>query len=355
MSRSNAAESGGPSLTLVQQLDARDFLPLALRHGALNIATLGLYRFWGRSESRRRLWAATDMNGEPLDYGGLGVELMIGALAKLVVVGAALAAAVAAVRGYGAWGAPAALVAAASVTLFLGFCRFVGFVYLATRTEWRGQVFEVDGSSATFALGELRDAAISVLTLGWSRPAADRRRDAALWGGLRHPHRPAAYDAAAAARRPLYSVFAIGWFGTVMIALFAAGVLLGLAAGLVPTIAIGTGSSLGLLAGLVALVLGLWPPLVLAWAPYQAARRSATAAGLGLALPLRRRAWARLQATNTALRIVSLGALAPYAAARESAFVFSRLEEARRLSRRTRAARRLAAVAFAPVEARAGA
>ena len=67
MSRSNAAESGGPSLTLVQRLDARGFLSLTLRHGAPNLLTLGLHGFWGRSAIRRRLWAATDMNGEPLD------------------------------------------------------------------------------------------------------------------------------------------------------------------------------------------------------------------------------------------------------------------------------------------------
>ena len=55
-----------------------------------------------------------------------------------------------------------------------------------------------------------------------------------------------------------------------------------------------------------------------------------------------------------ALRIVSLGALAPYAAARESAFVFARLEEARRRSKRVRAARLSAGVRFTPLEMKAG-
>ena len=104
----------------------------------------------------------------------------------------------------------------------------------------------------------------------------------------------------------------------------------------------------------LALALGLWLALTVAWAPYQAARRTAAAAGLGLRLPLCWRAWARLQAGNTALRIVSLGALAPYAAARESAFVFARLEEARRRSKRARAARLSAGVRFTPLEMKAG-
>ncbi|MGH6998730.1 MAG: DUF898 family protein, partial [Phenylobacterium sp.] len=162
MSRSNAAELGGTSLTLAQSLDAQAFLPLSLRHGVLNLVTLGLYGFWGRSETRRWIWGATDLDGQPLDYGGVGVELLIGFLLKLVLVGGALLAAVAAVRGFGLWGAPGVLAALAGAALVVGFSRFVGFVYLATRTEWRGEVFEVDGSSAGFALAELRDWAMTL-------------------------------------------------------------------------------------------------------------------------------------------------------------------------------------------------
>ncbi|WP_312160091.1 DUF898 family protein [Phenylobacterium sp.] len=346
MSRSNAAESGGPSLVLVQSIDARDLLPLSLRHGLFNLATLGFYGFWARARMRRTLWEATDLNGEALDYGGSGAELLIGCVLQVLVVGAALLAAAAAIRGLGPWGAPAALAAGACAALVVGFSRFVGFVYLATRTEWRGQVFEMDGSSGACALAELRDWGLNLLTLGWWAPHAERLRAQALWGGLRHPHRPAAYDAAAAARRPLYSAYAIGWFGTVMIGLFAAGVLGGLAGGFSPAdLRARPGWSQA--AALGALALAAWLALAGAWAPYQAARRSALAAGLGLWLPLDWRAWARLRVANTALRIVSLGMLAPYAAARESAFVFSRLEAGRRLSKRARAARLAGEAGFA--------
>ncbi len=168
--------------------------------------------------------------------------------------------------------------------------------------------------------------------------------------GLRHPHRPAADDAAAAARRPLYSAFAIGWFGSVMIVLFAAGVLLGLASGFFPTPDVGAAPSASQLAALGALALALWLALASAWAPYQAARRAAIAAGLGYVLPLDWRASARLKLSNAALRIVSLGGLAAYAAARESQFVFSRLEAARRLSKRARLARLSCDAKFAPIE-----
>ncbi|KQW73088.1 hypothetical protein ASE17_09055 [Phenylobacterium sp. Root77] len=348
MSRSNAAESGGQSLTLKQSIDARALLPSSLRHGALNLATLGLYGFWARSETRRVLWAETHLNGEPLHYGGSGAELLIGCIFKVLLVGGALAAAAAALWSLGAWGAPVALAAVACAALIVGFSRFAGFIYLATRTEWRGLVFEVDGSSGAAALSELRDWAMNVLTLGWWLPHADRLRAQTLWGGLRHLDRPAAYDAAAAARRPLYSAFAIGWFGTAMIGLFAAGMLLGLAP--LPTPKLGAAPSQ--LAALGALALSIWLGLASVWAPYQAARRTAVAAGLGLWLPLDWRACSRLQLSNVALRIVSLGLLAPYAAARESVFVFSRLEAARRLSKRARAARLSPGVTLASIQTR---
>ena len=315
------------ALSIQGHVDVRAFLALSLRNGALNLLTLSVHRFWGRSEVRRWIWGAVDLDGEPLDYGGRGLELLIGFLLRLALVGGALAAGLWGLLEFGAWGWPVALAGLAAAAFFDGFSRFAGFVYLATRTEWRGAVFEIEGSPMQFALGELRDGALCLASLGWWRPQADRARDRKLWGGLHHPERQLGFDRAAAARRPLYSAFAIGWFASVMIALFAAGVLLGLAAGFFPTPDPGSAPSVSQLVALAALALTLWLALAAAWVPYQAARRTAIAAGLGLSLPLGWRASARLTLSNTALRIVSLGGLAPYASARESAFVFARLQQ----------------------------
>ena len=352
MSRTDGV-AGGTSLALEQQIDTAAFLGLSLRCALLTVATLGLYGFWGRSEARRWLWDATALGGEPLEYGGTGGELLAGFVIKWLAVGGCLLGAWASFRAMGPWGAPLIVLLTGAAVYAYGFTRFAGFVYLASRTAWRGEMFEVEGSPVAFAARELRDAALMVLTAGWWAPRVARARGQALWGGLRHPKAWPGYDAAAAARQPLYSAFAIGWFASVMVALFAAGVLLGLA-GYIPTPAAGTAPSLSELVALGALGLASCLALTAAWAPYRAARRSATAAGLGLALPIDRRAWTRLQTVNAALRVATLGGLAPYAAARESAFVFSRLEEARRLSRRARAARQAGQVKFAPLEVKAG-
>ena len=338
MSRSDVAGPGGRSLSVAQSLDLGAFLLMSLRHGALNLGTLMLFSFWGRSETRRRIWAASALGGDRLVYGGSGAELLVGFSLKLLIAGGALAFAVASVRGLETWGAVGALAAGAGAIFALGFCRFVGFVYLASRTEWRGAAFEVEGSSRRFAMDELRAAAMNILTLGWWRPRADRLRAERLWGGLRHQGLALWYDPAAARRRPLYSAFAIGWFGSVMVLLFAAGVLLGLDAGLFPTPELGAAPSGDQLAALAGLGAGAWLAVSAAWAPYRAALRSATAAALGLRLSATWRECARLEVENVLLRIVSLGALAPLAQAREAAFLFSHLGGGR-LSNPARVAR----------------
>ena len=43
----------------------------------LNVVTLTIFRFWGRTRFRRQLWADTKVGGEPLEYTGRGMELFL--------------------------------------------------------------------------------------------------------------------------------------------------------------------------------------------------------------------------------------------------------------------------------------
>ncbi|MEL7028325.1 MAG: DUF898 family protein, partial [Pseudomonadota bacterium] len=52
----------------------------------LNLLTLTIFRFWGRTHFRRRLWADTKIDGEPLEYTGRGLELFIGFLVAIFVL-----------------------------------------------------------------------------------------------------------------------------------------------------------------------------------------------------------------------------------------------------------------------------
>ncbi len=61
-------------------------LVLGAINGILKVLTLGLYGSWAKTEVRRRIWAATRLNGEPLAYTGTGKELFLGFLIVFAVV-----------------------------------------------------------------------------------------------------------------------------------------------------------------------------------------------------------------------------------------------------------------------------
>ncbi|HVK41297.1 MAG TPA: DUF898 family protein [Phenylobacterium sp.] len=324
MSRSGSAIAvNGLGLAFVQNIEPRGFLRLSLKHGLLNLVTLTGHRFWGQSKVRRRIWGSMGLYGEPLSYVGGGRELFLGFVLKALAIGGPLLAALLAVQAWGPlWGAPVAVAAWLVIAFVEGVGRFGAFLYTASRTEWRRVHFELHGSPLDFALAHVRDAGLTLATLGWWLPMAHRRQAHCLWGGLTFMGQQLHFDMKAARRRHVYSAFAIGWFGSVMLLLLVGGVLLGLAGLPPPDLGSATAGEIG---GLIALALIAIVALTAIWAPYQAARNSSTAAGLGFSLPICWWDMARLSVGNALLRLASLGVLCPYVQARTSAFMLRRL------------------------------
>src|SRR5437868_5951300 len=62
-------------------------LRTAIINAILNVITLGIYRFWARTNVRRHIWSCVHINGEPLEYTGTGTELFLGALIVFAVLG----------------------------------------------------------------------------------------------------------------------------------------------------------------------------------------------------------------------------------------------------------------------------
>ncbi|HEY9234866.1 MULTISPECIES: DUF898 family protein [Phenylobacterium] len=322
MSRWGGALDGAYSLPIELSLEPRDFAPLGFGRWAANLASLGLYGYWGRSEVRRRIWGATRLGGAPFRYEGGGAELLLGRLIRVLSVGGVLTVAGVLAASLEPWRMAAAVVFLALAGFLHGFMRFAAFVYMASRTEWRGSSFEVAGSPVGFALRELRDFALAAATLGWWLPHAHRGQAQALWSELRHQGQAVSYDRKAAGRRQVYNAFAIGWFSSVVLALVVGGAAAGLADGFAPIPhpkgELGP-SEIGQLA---CAALAVWMFLIVVWSPYQAAARTAVAAGLGLAVDLGWRENAWLNLSNRLLMVGSLGALAPLTFARECAFLF---------------------------------
>ena len=79
--------AAGEDLRFHHTIQPSAFLGLSLKNGLLNLVTLTLYRFWGKTEVRRRVWRNVRLNDEPFEYTGRGGELFIGFILALVVLG----------------------------------------------------------------------------------------------------------------------------------------------------------------------------------------------------------------------------------------------------------------------------
>src|SRR3954463_16266867 len=153
-----------------------EFFDLARRGAALELVTLGFYRFWLLTDIRRHLWSNTLIDGDAAEYTGRGKELLIGflvALAILVPIYLAYFLAGLEAERYKAFGS---IPLVAFFYLFGQFAIFRARRYRLTRTVWRGVRFWMSGSGWIYALKASLWGLLVMLTSGLALPW----RDAAL-------------------------------------------------------------------------------------------------------------------------------------------------------------------------------
>ncbi|MBV8837289.1 MAG: DUF898 family protein, partial [Alphaproteobacteria bacterium] len=63
-----------------------DFRRLVIRGTALELVTVGFYRFWLATDMRRHLWSHTSLEGDAPEYTGTAKELLIGFLFALAIL-----------------------------------------------------------------------------------------------------------------------------------------------------------------------------------------------------------------------------------------------------------------------------
>jgi len=326
-----APEERGETLTFSQRLSLPSFLGLSLKNGLLNLVTLTLYRFWGKTEVRRRVWGATYLNDEPFEYTGRGVELFLGFLFALGVVGLPFL-----LLSFGAQLLDPALFALLILPMYLfmfflfGFGIFSAFRYMASRTTWRGVRFQLIGSGKEYGLHYIGYAFLGGMTFGWYMPTAQRKLAEPLWAGLRFGDRRFRFLMWSAEEQGIYGPYAIGWFGTIV----AYGLFVAAVAFAGPAFGFGSeGSaemSLGQIVFMYAGLAMLMLVLAVVYAPYQAALLRSITAGIrfeDVRFSMKVRWWetASLTITNLLLLGVSLGFLMPYVQARTAKFLISRL------------------------------
>jgi uncharacterized membrane protein YjgN (DUF898 family) len=167
-----------PPLPLSFAGDRGEFRRLITRGAALELVTVGFYRFWLATDIRRHLWSHTLIDGDAAEYTGRARELLIGFLiAMAIIVPVYLAYFIAGLEAE-------RFKAFTSAPLLLFFYVFGQFAiyrarrYRLTRTVWRGVRFWMSGSGWAYAGRSLLWGIGTALTLGlllpWREAALER-------------------------------------------------------------------------------------------------------------------------------------------------------------------------------------
>jgi uncharacterized membrane protein YjgN (DUF898 family) len=328
-------DRAGEPIRLDQHADLKSFVGLSLKNGLLNIVTLTLYRFWGKTEVRRRVWATTTLNDEPFEYTGRGVELFLGFVFALLALGLPF---LLVVFGAQLLGPAVAALIVLPFYLFLGFLwgfgQFTAFRYMASRTAWRGVRFLLRGSAASYGMKYLGYILLSGVTLGWFWPAARRRLAEPLWQGLRFGDRRFRFDLDEARKEGIYGPYALSWFGAFLAYI---GFFASLLAVVMPTLPEGGGQppepTLAQI-GIVYVLAALFAIVAAAFlAPYEAAMlrsisRGISFEGVRLKLDVSWLGILWLVLGNVLLAGLSLGFLMPVVQARTLKFLVQHLRTA---------------------------
>jgi uncharacterized membrane protein YjgN (DUF898 family) len=158
--------------------DRGEFFRLAARGAALELVTVGFYRFWLVTDIRRHLWSHTIVDGDAAEYTGRAKELLIGFLFALAIL-------IPIYLAYFLIGVEAERFKEfASFPLIVGLYAFGQFAiyrarrYRLTRTVWRGVRFWMDGSGWAYAWRAMLWGLLTLLTLGlvfpWREAALER-------------------------------------------------------------------------------------------------------------------------------------------------------------------------------------
>lgn len=192
----------------------------------LNIVTLSIYRFWGKTNLRRYAWSHTSLQGQRFEYTGRGGELFVGFLivvafytvaAILLNVAILSVGEVAQVIGQ--------FVALALIVYFIFVAQYAAQNYRLTRTLWSGIRGGMTGSAWRYGVKAFVFMLLNAFTLNLAAPwttlrLAEDRFNHSYFGNAK-----ASLQASAG---QLYLTFLLGFLftivGMIVVAIAAGGV-----------------------------------------------------------------------------------------------------------------------------------
>lgn len=146
---------------------------LWLKKFFLSIITLGIYSFWGKTNIRRYIVGAVELDGDRFEYLGTGKELFIGIL-KIFPFYILLVIAVVALQKM--YGEDAGNVALLPVFLVIPAAVYSAFRYRFNRLSWRGIRTRMAGSAISYTGLYFKGFFMKLFTLGFLSPSVDLER-----------------------------------------------------------------------------------------------------------------------------------------------------------------------------------
>lgn len=144
----------------------RDYWRLWIRGSILLALTLGIYRFWLTTDTRRFLWSNTEVLGEPLEYTGTARELLIGFLIAVAILIPFYAFIFLLALTQGLVGQLAGVIGFLLATVLGHYAVYRARRYRLSRTVFRGVRFHQTGSAWLYAVMAVLWWTLVILTLG---------------------------------------------------------------------------------------------------------------------------------------------------------------------------------------------
>lgn len=205
---------GGKPLTITYNASPWSLTGLSFINLLLNIITLGIYRFWGKTQVRNRIWSAIRINDEPLEYTGTGKELFLGFLVALFLVLLPFLAVVVGAQIYFGPDNPMGGFAIIPAYIVLGYLFSVAFYsatrYRLSRTLWRGIRGSLVGSPWGYGRLAFFSGLLIPLTIGWIMPWRSTKLQNRLVNTMQFGQEPFHF---AGSSKPLYGPFSLLWIG----------------------------------------------------------------------------------------------------------------------------------------------
>lgn len=192
----------------------------------LNIITLTIYRFWGKTNVRRYAWSHTSLQGERFEYTGRGGELFIGFLIVVVIYAVGILVFKVVSLGMGEAGLQLQQFVVGFLILYLVFvAQYAAQNYRLTRTLWSGISGGMTGSAWKYGVKAFLFTLLNIVTLNLATPWTTLRLTEDRFNNSYFGNAKASLQASA---KPLYLSFILGFvFSIIGLAVLAG--LIGLA------------------------------------------------------------------------------------------------------------------------------